>query len=835
MRAAGDAPGASGRGPLSAVSWLDWKLGARLLLKYPALTIIGGLSLAGAIAIGAVGIEVADELLYKRLPFDDGGRVVRLETQDTAASRVEPRVLHDFAIWRRSLKTVVELGAARVSERNVLTGEGRVESLRVAEITASAFPLTRVPPLLGRPLQPADEVPSAEPVVVLAYEIWQRQFLQDPAIIGRVVTVGRTARTVVGVMPPRFGFPRNEQLWVPLPVQDAAPREGPAVQVFGRLADRASWRDAASELDVVSARAAADQPATHAKLRTRVRAFAGRTPGDPLRFEDLVVHGIVLLLLGAVSANVATLIFARTAMREPEMIVRHALGASRARVIAQIVTEGLVLSLAAAVLGLVVAQTTVRYAWARANNLVGDDGLPFWVDLRLEPATIAYALLLALVAAALIGLLPALKATGGSVLRGLQGITSTGGTMKFGGIWSFIVGAQVAFTLLFVLGAVAIFTNSGDNESKWPAFPTERYLTFSFKMDNEALAGERGVPDAGQIGARRARAYEELAGRLREEPGVTDVTHGDRLPTMSPDWVAVEMEQDGAPPARLQGNFEGGFAMAAVGAGYHDAFGRKVVAGRGLQAADAGAPNGPVVVNEAFVRVVGRNPVGAHVRTLQRGGERAPGPWHEIVGVVTDFAMLFPADWDGAAYIYRAASAAELDSVVVAVRAAGDAAPLVPRAAALARQVDAGLQLRDIVTLEKIVAEQRAPHVLGLYVFGSILFVAVVFSAAGLYALMAVAVARRTREIGIRIALGATHRHVLRSVFARAGRQLGGGIIAGNSIILFFAWRSDSLTANLFLMSVVTSVIMAVVGVLACAAPARRALRVQPTEALRQA
>ena len=217
---------------LTAVSWLDWKLGARLLLKHPALTIIGGLSLAAAIAIGVVGIEVAGELLYKRLPFDEGSRVVRLETQDAAASRVEPRVLHDFAIWRRSLKTVAELGAARVSERNVLTGEGRVEALRVAEITASAFPLTRVPPLLGRPLQPTDEMPGAEPVVVLGYEVWQRQFLHDPAIIGRAVTVGRTPRTVVGVMPPRFGFPHDQQVWVPLPVQDAPPREGPAVQVL---------------------------------------------------------------------------------------------------------------------------------------------------------------------------------------------------------------------------------------------------------------------------------------------------------------------------------------------------------------------------------------------------------------------------------------------------------------------------------------------------------------------------------------------------------------------------------------------------------------------------
>jgi predicted permease len=690
-----------------------------------------------------------------------------------------------------------------------------------------------VPPLAGRPLQPSDELPGAAPVVVLSYDVWQRQFLQDPSIVGRVVDVGRTPRTVVGVMPPRFGFPRDEQAWVPLQVQDAPPLEGPAVQVFGRLADGASWQDAASELDVVTARFAADEPATHAKLRTRVRAFAGRTPGDPLRLEDWLIHAIVLLLLGAVSANVATLIFARTSMRESEMVVRHALGASRARVVAQIVTEGLVLALAAAALGLVVAQTTVRYAWARATQITGDS-LPFWVDLTLEPATIAYALLLAIVAAAMISLLPALKATRASVQRGLQGITSTGGAIKFGGVWSFIVGAQVACTLLFVPAAVGIYTTSLHDQSRWPAFPAEHYLTFRLSVDNEALAGERGVPDDGQIGARRARAHEEFAGRLREEPGVSHVTHGDRLPTMSPEWVAVEMEQDGALPARVQGNYEGGFAMAAVGAGYHEAFGARLVAGRTLHAADAGAPNSPVVVNEAFMRVVGRNPVGARVRTLQRGSEREVGPWHEIVGVVTDLEMLFPADWGGAAYIYRAASAAELDPVVVAVRVAGDAAPLAPRVAALARQVDAGLHLRDIVTLDDIVAQERIRMVGGSVVFGSVLLVALVFAAAGLYALMAVAVARRTREIGIRLALGANPRHVLGNVFARAGRQLAGGIIAGNSLILFFAWRADSLTIDLIVSSVITSVVMAAVGVLACAAPARRALRVQPTEALRQ-
>jgi hypothetical protein len=271
--------------------------------------------------------------------------------------------------------------------------------------------------------------------------------------------------------------------------------------------------------------------------------------------------------------------------------------------------------------------------------------------------------------------------------------------------------------------------------------------------------------------------------------------------------------------------------MAAVGSGYHDAFGASIVAGRGLQIADAGAANHPVVVNAAFMRQVGRNPVGARVRTVQRGPVRETGPWHEIVGVVTD---LDPGETDGAAYVYRAASAAELDPVVVTVRVTGDASTLAPRAAALARPVDVGLQLRDIATLDDVVAQQQSSRAFGKAVFGSILGGSLVFSAAGLYALMAVAVARRTREIGIRVALGADPRRVLRTVFARAARQLGGGIIAGNSLILLLAWRSDSLTTDLVVSSVITSLVMAVVGVLACAGPARRALRIHPTEALRQ-
>jgi putative ABC transport system permease protein len=268
------------------------------------------------------------------------------------------------------------------------------------------------------------------------------------------------------------------------------------------------------------------------------------------------MHVVVLLVLGAVCANVATLIFARTAMRESEIVVRSALGASRARVITQIVTESLVLALAGAVIGLVVAQTIVRYAGTR-TTLGIDEGLPFWVDLTLEPATIAYALLLALIAAVLIGVLPALKATGAAVQRGLQGMTSAGTAMKFGGIWSFIIGAQVAFTLICLPAAAGIFTELVRDQATHSEFPAERFLTFRLSMDSEALPGRRGVPDDAVVGARRALAYEELARRLREEPGVTHVTFGDRLPAMSPQLMPVEVQRDGAEPVRLQGNYDG--------------------------------------------------------------------------------------------------------------------------------------------------------------------------------------------------------------------------------------------------------------------------------------
>ena len=363
--------------------------------------------------------------------------------------------------------------------------------------------------------------------------------------------------------------------------------------------------------------------------------------------------------------------------------------------------------------------------------------------------------------------------------------------------------------------------------------PTERYLTFRLGMDNEALAGERGVPDDGQIGARRARAYEELSGRLREEPGVTDVTYGDRLPTMSPELVALEMEQDGAPPTRLHGNFEGGFAMAAVGPGYHDAFGATIVAGRALQAADAGAPNGPVVVNEVFMRVVGRNPWVSGCARSRKAATASLDPGTESSAWSPIWGRCSPPI--GLGQRTSVAQPRRRNPILSWSLCASPGTQRRLRHASLPLRGRSMRACTSGISLPSTTSSHRNKNGWWAAASSSAAFCWWRWSSR-----RPVCTAHgRCRgashpQIGIRIALGANPGHVLGSVFARAGRQLGGGIIAGNSLILLLAWRADSLTAELLVSSVITSVIMAVVGVLACAAPARRAVRVQPTEALRQ-
>lgn len=253
--------------------WLDLKLGGRMLIKYPGLTLVGGAAMAFAIAVGTAGFEILTQMVDPRLPLDDGHRIVGIRLWHTASNSVEEQALHDFVTWRE-LESVEDLGALQDLERNLITEDGRAEPVHVAEISASAFRLARVAPLLGRSLVEADEQSGAPPVVVIAHDLWQTRFAGNPAVIGPTVRLKNAQSTVVGVMPEGFAFSVNHRLWAPLRLNalDYSPRSGPEIKVFGRLAPGATLDQARAELTTIGLRAAADFPDTHEHLRPEVLA-----------------------------------------------------------------------------------------------------------------------------------------------------------------------------------------------------------------------------------------------------------------------------------------------------------------------------------------------------------------------------------------------------------------------------------------------------------------------------------------------------------------------------------------------------------------------------------
>jgi hypothetical protein len=320
---------------------LDVKLGVRMLAKYPGLAIIGGIGMALATAIGAGAYAVFNVYFSPELPLHEGERIVAIINFDQRLYQDDKRVLHDFLTWRRELRSITDLGAFRTIRSNLVTAAGHAEPVTVAEMTASGFRVARVPPLLGRALLDADEQQGAPPVVVIGHDVWESRFGRDSAIVGRAVRLGRTTHRVVGIMPPGFGFPISHSYWVPLRVDVTAhaPGTGPELEVFGRLAPGISKEQARAELTVIGRRLASTRPSTGAQLQPLVVPYTdvfaeGEGQNDP--WELVIAQAVVTLLLVLVCLNVAVLVYARTVTRTGEIAVRTALGATRSRVITQL-------------------------------------------------------------------------------------------------------------------------------------------------------------------------------------------------------------------------------------------------------------------------------------------------------------------------------------------------------------------------------------------------------------------------------------------------------------------------------------------------------------------
>ena len=827
-----------GRGP----SWpgglaLDLKLGVRMLVKYPGITLVGGLAFAFAIWVAAGAFEFAGQVLFPRLPLPDADRIVALARWDAAAGRAQPQALHDLAAWRTELRSVVELGAYRLARRNLVTGDGESLPTEVAEISASAFRVARARPLLGRALGEADERPDAPAVAVIGHDVWRARFGADSGVAGRTVRLGRTPTTVVGVMPEGFAFPVAQSLWVPLRLSplDHPRGAGPALTVFGRLAPGATLEEAQAELTAWGRRAAADFPTTHRHLRPRVMPYArsvALVEGSEL-LATRASYAFFVMLVVLICGNVALLLFARAATREGELAIRSALGASRGRIVAQLVAEALVLGGVAAAVGLGAAGLGVRLLVGAIEAHWGER-LPFWFHAGLSPWTVCYAVGLTLLGAAIAGVLPGLKVT-----RGLQGRlrrTAAGaGGPTFGGIWTAVIVAQIAVTLGFPVIAYHVTRDAADTRAMVADFPAAEFLSARIALDHEPLPG--GDTSSAAFVVRRAATVRELERRLRAEPGVVGAALAERLPRMEHPPRMVEVDAGGAAPEDPR--FPGGYrtSSSAVDADYFDVLGAPVRAGRAFHAGDLAPGSRVVIVNESFVRLVlgGRNPIGRHLRHRYatpgpRSGDWEPGPWHEIVGVVPDLGMSKATDPKVAGFYHPLAPDVTGPLHVAVHVRGGDAAAFAPRLRAVAAAVDPTLRVDAVARMDTLGDAGIAFAMFWVRLLAVVSAVALLLSLAGIYAVMAFTVARRTREIGVRLALGASRRRLVVSVFARPLTQVGLGVAAGGVLA---AITGDSATPAALAGALGYAVLMFGVCLLACVVPTRRALRVEPIVAMR--
>jgi putative ABC transport system permease protein len=809
------------KGPVRFSS-LDFKVGLRMLARYPWLTVVSTVAIAVAIALGSLYFEALNKWQNPELPVRDPERVVSIRNWDVNEFRPEARLLHDFATWRAQVKTVENLGAAVAFVRNLATDDGRVEPVQGAEVTANAFRLMETLPLLGRALAEKDEYPAEPPVVVISHRLWTSRFASDPGILGRNVKLGTTAATIVGVMPEGFGFPQNQRIWTPLRVNGAAltPRSGPSASIFGRLAANASLEDARAELGAIGAQLASSYPDTHKHLKTRVTQF-----GKPIAEGEMqvvrrilyVVNGIFLMLLAIVCANVATLVFARTATRSWEITVRSALGASRGRIIGQLFAEAFVLASIGTIVGLLLAKISLRYG---LGMLAGSDALPFWIDDSVSWRTVLYAGLLTLFGAAIVGILPALRVTRVNIQDALRSESAGRAGLKFGGFWTAVIVLQVAITVAFLpLAAGGVFESNRFNQ-RAEGIGAEHYLTGSVGIDREDH-----MLDSIAVAARTRQSFDELERRLGAEPGVQHVAFASRLPVMDQFKYKIAVDTTtGIPATGLRTS-----TLVQVSGGFFRAFGTSVVAGRDFEPLDFETGR-VLIVNQAFANYVfgGRNPIGQRIKILSGEEMRGLGDeWYEVVGMVKNFGWQLPEPQEQSA-MYRPTTPTPGARMSVAVKVR-DPEGFATRLRTLAADVDPTIRLTDVQPLGQVSGGEAKMNWALTSIAWLVGFIVLLLSATGIHALMSFTVARRTREIGIRAALGAGQGRIVAGIFSRAFLQIGVGILVGSSLAALVGLGST----RAVLLLLAADAIMLVVGLTACAVPVRRALRIHPTEALR--
>ncbi|MEX2179317.1 MAG: ABC transporter permease [Gemmatimonadaceae bacterium] len=797
---------------------LDLRFAIRSLAKNRAFALAAITTLALGIGANTAVFSLVNSVLLKPLPFPDADRLVVVHGRYPEFGRTTTS-LPDFRDWRDNSTGSFAQFAARHSTVFNLTGSGEPVQLRADRVTANFFTTLGVQPRLGRGFLPDEERGEEHHVVVLSHGFWQRQFGGDPAILGQTIQLSGTAHAVVGIAPPQFRFWRDVDLWAPARTDTPdANRRAEYMIAFGRLKPGATPTQASAEMATIVQRLADQYPATNGNLSSEVVTLHDQTVAAA-RPALLVFAGAVALVLLIACANVANLLLARAAAREREIAVRVALGASRGRLIRQLLTESALVALLGGVIGLVLAAWAIGTLRASGTALV-----PRLTEVRVDLMVAGFSLGLSLVTGLIFGLAPAIRlAAGGmhaSLKEGARG--AAGGAVTR--LRSGLVLSEVALAVVLLVGAGLLVRSFDKLNRVDPGFNPEGVITYQVVF-----------PSTRYPAASLPQQYAPILERTLAVPGVRGAAIASNLPMQGAGYASIAVEgrvvPDGAgrPPEDAQ--------PFTVSPDYLTVMGLTLQAGRFIDARDVDGALDVAVINTEFARLYipdGRDPVGARVTF---GNPAAPDvAWWTVVGVV-DVVAQEGLDAKPYAQIYLPIAQAPRRGIYVIARSDSDPLAVVPGLRQALKGVDAELPMNDVQTMAARVSNSIAAPRVSVTVLTVFAGIALALAAIGIYGVLSYSVEQRTREIGIRMALGANARDV-RYLIVRQGMipaliglalGLGGALLAGRLMtrLLYGVAPSDVMTFA------VVAGFLASIAFLASYIPARRATRVAPTEALR--
>ncbi|MEX1245555.1 MAG: ABC transporter permease [Thermoanaerobaculia bacterium] len=798
----------------------DLRYALRTFAKNPGFTAATVLTLG--LGVGGVSTIFAGvhALFIRALPLPEPDRLVALWSKNVSAGFDHANVSYpDYEDWSLESRSF-ESFAAFLETSPTLTGQGEPDTLPGAQVSGRFFRLLGVRPFAGRTLTPEDDRRDATRVAVLSHGAWQRRFGSDPSAIGKTIMLDGQPFTVVGVMPRAFFLPGYEfmEVWTPFGSDIGSPERGNrGYKAIGRLRRDVTLSQARAELVAIGRRLESAYPKTNTGMEINALLFADDLYDDRFRLGLLTLFGAVGLVLAIGCANIAQLLLGRARTREREVAVRTALGASRARIVRQMLTESLALALLGGVLGIVVAFWGVD-AFARWLP-EGTARLP---EIRLDGGVLIFGLALSALTAIVFGLLPALQASRASFVDTLRHASARGGTGRRQPLQGLLVASEVALSLVLLAGAGLLGKSLSHLRHVDSGFRGQNVATMSVDLSERVYTDD----------ARTLAFYDALLERLGAVADVRAAAAVNTLPMGGTNsWTAISPE--GRPPVPRGQEFQTGRMVASPD--YFKALGIPMLAGRPFAGTDSASASRVAIVNAEMARRLwpGESAVG---KRFKRGAADSDRPWIEIVGVVGNVRHRgLSTDIRPEMFVPLAQSPER--SMTLVVSTASDPAGLAPAIRHEVQAVDRNLAVSRVRTMDEVVRDDTAAASLLTGLLAAFAAAAVGLATMGLYAVVSLAVGENTREIGIRMALGAEARDVVRLILRRwMGFALGGMLIGvGAALAAGRALSSLLYTVKPTDVSVFASItaLLAGVALLAAYVPARRATRVSPTEALR--